>query len=78
MENFADGEYVKFDLGAYKRMIGNVKAIGKSGWDPPYLTSYLRNSNLLRKIWRSYVMLILFLQSRQGRFHLVDTNMLIL
>lgn len=31
MENFADGEYVKFDLGAYKRMIGNVKAIGKVG-----------------------------------------------
>ncbi len=30
-EYFADGEYAKFDLDDYKRMIGDAKALGKSG-----------------------------------------------
>jgi hypothetical protein len=30
-EYFTGGEYVKFDLDAYKRMIGDAKTLGKSG-----------------------------------------------
>ncbi len=50
-EYFADGECAKFDLDDYKRMIGDAKALGKSGCSVLGDTEHSPTKAVLETLW---------------------------